>query len=822
MNLFELVGTIVINNSGANAAIDQTTGAAKDAAEALNSTEAAGNSAGNKLSSAFGKIGAGALVLGKTVVKGLAAGAVGVGALVTASTKAYADYEQLVGGVDTLFKESSSKVQGYADIAYKTAGMSANKYMETVTSFSASLLQSLGNDTNAAAEYADQAIIDMSDNANKMGTSMTMIENAYQGFAKQNYTMLDNLKLGYGGTKTEMERLIADANKVKEANGEMADLSIDSFADVTEAIHIIQTEMGITGTTAAEAASTISGSAGSVKAAWTNLMVGLASDNANIPQLVGNVVSSGVTILQNMIPVVQTVIQSIPEAISQISPQAGAAAQAIVNVISGAFSLLTSAIEPTINAIQTAFTFIQEHTGALTAVAAAIGVIVTALGLYNAVAAVKAAMAAAEVASVWGLVAAYAAQAAAMAAALLPYVAIVAAIAAAIAIGVALYQNWDTIKAKAVELAAALSAKFEEIKAAVIEKFNSIKDTLSNVWESIKSAASSAWETIKNVVTVAIMAIGEIISAAVQIITLPFMFIWENCKEIIISAWEAIKSVVTTALDAIAAAMSAVGGVISGIWSAICSAVSSAVSGLVSAVSSAWNTVSAATTSAFNAVKSVASSAWNSIKSTVSSVVSGIISAVSAAWESVKSATTSAFNSVVSSVSASLNNLKSGISSALETVKSTVSSAVSWLKGAFKFEWSLPHIKLPHFSISGSFSLNPPSVPHFSVSWYKKAYDEAMILSNPTIFGYSAASGKMLGGGEGNGNEVVAGEDHLLNLIGDAVESKTAGQNGKIVEVLLAILNALVGGNEELLHALADQKLMIGEREFARLVRSYA
>ena len=151
-----------------------------------------------------------------------------------------------------------------ANIAYKTAGMSANEYMSTVTSFSASLLQSLGGDTEKAAQIADMAIIDMSDNANKMGTSMELIQNAYQGFAKQNYTMLDNLKLGYGGTKTEMERLIADANKVKEANGEMADLSIDSFADVTEAIHIIQEEMGITGTTAKEAASTPNSSYGIV------------------------------------------------------------------------------------------------------------------------------------------------------------------------------------------------------------------------------------------------------------------------------------------------------------------------------------------------------------------------------------------------------------------------------------------------------------------------------------------------------------------------------------------------------------------------------
>ena len=194
-------------------------------------------------------------------LKGVAvAGAGAFVAVGTAAIKSYADFEQLKGGVETLFKDSADVLMGYADRAYQTAGLSANDYMETVTSFSASLLQSLGGDTEKAANYADQAIIDMSDNANKMGTSMEMIQNAYQGFAKQNYTMLDNLKLGYGGTKEEMQRLLDDAEKI---SGIKYDIS--SFADVTQAIHVIQTELGITGTTALEASSTIQGSASAMK-----------------------------------------------------------------------------------------------------------------------------------------------------------------------------------------------------------------------------------------------------------------------------------------------------------------------------------------------------------------------------------------------------------------------------------------------------------------------------------------------------------------------------------------------------------------------------
>ena len=202
---------------------------------------------------------------------GLAAGAAVVGAkLVGVGKQAfdlYASYEQAVGGVDTLFKGASSTVQKYAAEAYKTAGVDANTYMSQVTSFSASLISSLGGDTAKAAELGNTAMIDMSDNANKMGTSIESIQQTYQSLARGNYAMLDNLKLGYGGTKTEMERLIADANKVRAANGEMANLSIDSFADVVTAIHTMQTEMDITGTTSKEAATTIEGSINSMKAA---------------------------------------------------------------------------------------------------------------------------------------------------------------------------------------------------------------------------------------------------------------------------------------------------------------------------------------------------------------------------------------------------------------------------------------------------------------------------------------------------------------------------------------------------------------------------
>lgn len=251
----------------------------------------------------------------KVVATGVTAAVAGVSALSAAAISGYAEYEQLVGGVETLFKDSSDTVMNYANNAYKTAGMSANDYMETVTGFSASLLQSLDNDTAAAAAKADLAITDMSDNANKMGTSIEMIQYAYQGFAKQNYTMLDNLKLGYGGTKEEMERLLEDAEKI---SGIKYDIS--SYADIVDAIHVIQTEMGITETTAKEASTTIEGSLNSAKAAWSNLLVGIADDEQDFDTLVNNFVDSVATAAENILPRVEVAITGIGTLIEKLFP----------------------------------------------------------------------------------------------------------------------------------------------------------------------------------------------------------------------------------------------------------------------------------------------------------------------------------------------------------------------------------------------------------------------------------------------------------------------------------------------------------------------
>mgnify|MGYP005962768995 FL=1 len=304
----------------------------------------------------LGKIGSAVNTAVKASAAAVGAASAGVAALGTACINAYADYEQLAGGVETLFKDSAETIHSFADNAYKTAGLSANEYMETVTSFSASLLQSLDGDTEKAAAAADLAITDMADNANKMGTAMESIQYAYQGFAKQNYTMLDNLKLGYGGTKEEMERLLADAEKL---SGVKYDLS--SYADVVEAIHVIQTEMGITGTTAKEASTTIQGSVASMKAAWANLMVGMADDTQNFDMLLSNFIESIGTVADNLLPRIGVVIEGMGKLVAGLAPEIASALPTLTN------ELLPNLVELGVQSISALVQGIQENGDSLAA-----------------------------------------------------------------------------------------------------------------------------------------------------------------------------------------------------------------------------------------------------------------------------------------------------------------------------------------------------------------------------------------------------------------------------------------------------------------------
>lgn len=335
-----------------------------------------GNSLGGKVVSGFGStIKKGFALAAKAGIATISAASAGIGAIVKSSASAYADYEQNIGGIETLFKDNADTIVKYASEAYKTAGISANDYMQNVTSFSASLLQGLGGDTAQAAEIANEAMVDMSDNANKMGTDISSIQNAYQGFAKQNYTMLDNLKLGYGGTAAEMARLINDSGVLGDSiKVDEKTVNSVSFDKMIEAIHKVQTDLDITGTTSKEAATTVSGSLGSVKAAWANLMAGMGDKNADLKNLIKEMVSTVKTFAKNIMPVIKQALSGVTTLISELAPDIAAELPQLVS------DLLPQLIEAGTQIFQALVKGISDNIGTITQAAiTAVTTIATAL-----------------------------------------------------------------------------------------------------------------------------------------------------------------------------------------------------------------------------------------------------------------------------------------------------------------------------------------------------------------------------------------------------------------------------------------------------------
>ena len=704
-----------------------------------------GNALAGGLKSAASSIGKAFTAAAKAAAVGFGAAAAAVAAVGKSALNAYADYEQLVGGVEKLFGNASDKVLQNANRAFQTAGLSANEYMKTVTSFSASLLQSVGKDTKKAAEYADQALVDMSDNANKMGSNMQDIQNAYQGFAKQNYTMLDNLKLGYGGTKEEMERLIADANKVKQANGEMADLSIDSFADITEAIHIVQTEMGITGTTAKEASTTIQGSVGMMKASWKNLLVGVADDTQDFGGLMDNFVDSVGIAAKNILPRVETILggigslveglapvvaQAVPQLVMTILPSMASAAASLLQTLAGSLIEMAPAL------LQSALSGIQT-------------ILVSGLNVPQGLA--------------------------------------------------------DNIMHVFDNAAKAI----ENVLGAVKDAIGTIGSALSNaeidwggIWDGIADAVSVAGDIIAGVCT----AIGDLLGWLVEQAQTDGTFI--N------AVWMQVQTVFETVTGVISSLFSAFTAALNGDWGAFGENLLNAgqifLGGLANLWNNGWTAIGNFATQIWNAIKSSVSNIINGIKSTIGTVVDAIKSKVTAVFSAVKTAIENPIKAAKETVTSIFNAIKKGIETPINAARDAVRNAINKIKGFFNFSWSLPRLKLPHISITGSFSLVPPRVPHFGVSWYKKAMDTPMLLNNPTIFG--AAGGSLLGAGEA-GPEVVSGAATLMDMIRSVVDDAQQTDGMPVTElhailtILREILQMLTGGSprdEKLAAMLAD------------------
>lgn len=818
MELFKIFGTIAINNSDANEGIDET-------ADKAEKSE-------GKISKAFGKMGKAAVVVGKAVATGLAVGTGAAIKLGKEAIDAYGDYEQLVGGVETLFGKSAKTVMKYADNAYKTAGMSANQYMETVTSFSASLLQSLDGDTDKAAKKADKAITDMSDNANKMGSSIESIQDAYQGFAKQNYTMLDNLKLGYGGTKEEMQRLLSDAEKL---SGQKFDLS--SYADIVDAIHVVQTEMGITGTTAKEASTTIQGSVSSMKAAWQNLLVGLTDETQDFDTLLSNFVDSMITVIDNILPRVSIVAEKIPYLISalvgelpgivkDILPSIIEAAitlvEGVVNalpsilsalvvvlpmLLEGLSSIVNALVEAVPQIIQELVNFLADGNNVQLLIDAALSLM---LAIPKAITLLLPILTAALPDIIDNIIVSLIdALPLILDAAIELFMAIIDAIpiivnvlvieAPKIIIGII-----NALVGAAPKLLSVVGGIFKALWNSIVAIFepigawfydNLIQPVVSffkGLWDEL----TVIWDGIKNVVSIAFELIASIISAAFQIITLPFRFIWENCKEYVIATFEKIKEFISNTLDEIKSA-------INKSLDAIKSVIVPVVEKLKSFISSAFEVVKDKIIIPINKAKEKLSEIFNNIKSAISDKV-----------ESMKSSVSKKFNAIKEKILTPIENAKDKIKEIIDKIKKLFSD----------IKISFPHIKMPHFSVNPSGwkvgDLLKGSIPKLGIDWYAKAMDDGLIMNEPTVFGINS-KGEAMAGGE-VGSETVVGTQSLMSMINTAV----ANQNDKLLATLnqiLAVIIAMKGEiSQDIIDALASIGIKYDEREIARLVRKYA
>lgn len=777
-----MVGKITINYADAVNNIEKVSKSAKDTAETLedvdkkaggagNSVEDAGQAAKNA-DSGFTTWKATLANLVSTAITKVISGCTQLAAKMADVTKSavghYAEYEQLVGGVETLFKDSSGKLIDYAKKAYKTAGMSSNKYMDTATSFAASLIQGLGGDTAKAVELTNLAITDMSDNANKMGTDIGSIQDAYQGFAKQNYTMLDNLKLGYGGTQSEMIRLINDSGVLGE---KIESLDNVTFDQMIEAIHKIQDNLGITGTTAAEAGTTISGSWSSVQALFENILTKVGSKLA--PTVMG--------FLQQLSDWMETVdwdafAASVGDALQRVfdwiqkidfTTFFEKGMDGVTEFIEGLGDFATKAIE-VIGNIQNFIDILITLSPIILGVVTTLGSLAVAFKIGEIIDSVKTAMT--------GLFAAMSAN---------PIVAVIAIVAGLV---VALVTLWNTN---------------EDFRNAV----TAIWDSIKNVWESVKEAFSNLAESIgekiesiKNFFGNLKDAASEKFSAMKEVVSEKF----SQIKGTMGTIMQAAKDTVSEKLQNMKTAYAEHGGGINGIAAA-------AMEGVKGYYSAGYTFIDNLTGGKLSAVA-------DKFKSKMSEAKQAVLNKIS----EIKNSFSSGLGNAYSTVTNILGNIKNKFSSILEGAKNIVSNAINRIKSFFNFSWSLPKLKLPHISISGSFSLTPPSVPHFGIEWYKKAMDDGMIMNQPTIFGYNAKSNQFLAGGEA-GSETVVGTQSLMDMINSAVQdSDNDLESAEVLKMIYAWMKN--GGLRELMIDVLTNyvEFNVEGREVARLVRKYA
>lgn len=754
LELFKLFGSIGLKGvEETKRGIKDTTNTAKEES--------------SKIEKAVNKTGEIASKVGKAAIVGATAAATAIGTITKFVIQHYAEYEQLVGGVETLFgaqglslkeyaksigetvgqaKEkydqlihAQTEVMNNAKVAYKTAGMSANDYMNTITSFAAALKQSTANETEAA-KVANQTVIDMADNVNKMGANMEDIQNAYQGFSKQNYTMLDNLKLGYGGTKSEMERLLQDAEKLTGVH-----YDINNLSDVYNAIHEIQKNLGITGTTAKEAATTIDGAMKMTKASWDNLLTGLADPDQAVGPLISEFTTSLGTLTKNVTPKIKEVFNALPNALIQITPQlmnmiidlAPSLILAAINLVAGLISALPGVISPI-------FSQLSNLIGS---------------GMID-------------------------------------------------KIGQSITSNMPILISKGLDM----MLQFSQAILANLPVLVGMGMKL--VFYLVQGLMSSLPTLISKVPTI-ISNLADAFSNSAQTI-----FVWgvKIIAEIIKGLVMSIPSLIANIPKIIYA--------IFAVWNAInwWNLGKGLINGIKNGITSMGGSLTSSAKNLFESLKNNVSNIFNNIKKVIESPIFGAKTKVLAIIGELQNGVRVGFNFIKSHASSVWNGIKNAIMSPMSTAANFVKAIINKIKGFFNFKISWPHIPLPHFNIKPNGwnvgDLLKGKIPSLGIKWYAQAMDNPMILDAPTIFGMS--NGQMLGAGEA-GAEVVAGRDTLMKMINQASNNKA----DEILDALHRIIALL--SDEDRMHDIIVKALndgsfvvMLDGREVGRIVRKYA
>lgn len=840
--LFTLLGKVAVDTQEANESLDDTVDKAEKSEGKLSSI-------GEKIGNGLQKLAkAGAIVLAATAT-------VAATALVSLSTKAvqcYADYEQLVGGVETLFGAGGQSIEEYADSvgksvddvsaeynnlmkaqdavidhankAYETAGLSANAYMETVTSFSAALISSLDGDTVKAAEVADKAIVDMSDNANKMGSSMESIQNAYQGFAKQNYTMLDNLKLGYGGTKEEMQRLLDDAGKLANQK-----FDLSSYADIVEAIHVVQENMGIAGTTAKEAATTIQGSIGMMKASWTNFVTGLADENADLSTLMDAVIDSFVTVVDNIAPKVIEVLPKIvgaveyiiggiagylPDLISELLPSLMSGITTLVSEMITMIPSLLSTLAPVlVDTLGNIFEQISSSTG------------FDFSGLFNGI--VEGAS------QMGGVLKGILPSIVSVIQQLIPPLLQIAQEIIPILVG--LVTELTPILAQVVEAIAPLIAQImSELIPPLLQIIQAILPAVTTLLEPIimiiqllcsvlSPIISILGSVISQVATMLIPAIQQLCDFITTVLTPIIQGILIVVEEVIGWVVPFIQENLTIIQEIFQSAIDIISGIIdffialftgnwSGMWEAVKSILQAGMNFITntftlikdflvsigsviwSVVQNTWENVYMAIYNKITKIKDSITNTFDNIKTTVTEVVTSMKDAVANVFESMWSAIKGTINKILGGIESMCNGVVGGINKLLEGVEA-VANAAGELLGFDPISITLSNVSLPRLA-------------------------KGAVVKKPTIAEIGEDGAEAIVPLERNTQWIRRVSEEMQSQGGFAGSSEVIELLKLIVELLKIIIKDNGDLPDALLEAVANLRLDIDKREFARLVKA--